>query len=60
MIKQQEDDNYSVIDKICLIQMKQNINILLKHFKTMISNDWKIHLIEYSNNMQYVYKNIEE
>ena len=42
MIKQQEDDNYSVIDKIYLIQMKQNINILLKHLKTMISNDWKI------------------
>ena len=41
MIKQQEDDNYSVIDKIYLIQMKQNMNILLKHLKTMISNDWK-------------------
>ena len=43
LIKQQDDDNYSVIDKNMLrIQMKKNINILLKIEKTVVLNDWKI------------------
>ena len=49
LIKQQDDDNYSVIDKIMLrIQMKKNINILLKIEKTVVLNDWKIQRLFFS------------
>ena len=43
-IKQQDDDNYSSIDKIYMlrIQIKQNINISLKTVKTLMLNGWKI------------------
>ena len=63
--KEKYDNNYSVIDKfyfILKIQMKQNINILLKNVKKYrLENleDLKA-FTEYSNNMQHVYKNIEE
>ena len=43
-INQQDDDNYSSIDKIYMlrIQIKQNINISLKTVKTLMLNGWKI------------------
>ena len=54
-----------IIDKIHLsvkIQMKQNINILLKKVKIMAIKILKnpMDFIEYSNNMDLVHKNIEE
>ena len=41
--------------------MKENINILLKNVKAMVCKTWKAQrLIESSNNMRDVYKNIEK
>ena len=65
MIKQQDNDNYSVADKIYLYFKDPNEGkyqyLLKKREKYGLENlkDPKI-LIEYSNNMQDVYKTIEE
>ena len=64
LIKLIKDDGQYVIGKIIFmlwIQMKQNINISLKDVK----NGIRLYknpkpLIEYSNNIQDVYKNIDE
>ena len=64
LIKLIKDDGQYVIGKIIFmlwIQMKQNINISLKDAK----NGIRLYknpkpLIEYSNNIQDVYKNIDE
>ena len=45
LIKQQDDYNYSVIDKIYLYLKDPNerkANILLKNVKTVVSNDWEM------------------
>ena len=64
LIKQQNEDDYNIIDKIYMlrIQLKQNINILLKTWEKIGLKELEDPkaLIEYSNNMQDVYKNIEE
>ena len=64
LVKLIKDDGKYVIGKIIFmlwIQMKQNINISLKDVK----NGIRLYknpkpLIEYSNNIQDVYKNIDE
>ena len=64
LVKLIKDDGQYVIGKIIFmlwIQMKQNINISLKDVK----NGIRLYknpkpLIEYSNNIQDVYKNIDE
>ena len=64
LVKLIKDDGQYVIGKIIFmlwIQMKQNINISLKDLK----NGIRLYknpkpLIEYSNNIQDVYKNIDE
>ena len=59
MIKQQNDDNYSAIDNILRIPMKQNIHIILKKLKIVVLKRLKhAKTIEYSNNMQDVYENM--
>ena len=65
LIKQQNDNDYSIIDKVCLyakIYLKQNINILFNKCKNKDLKDVKDPktYIEYANNMQGVYKNIED
>ena len=65
LIKQQNDDDYSIIDKVCLyakIYLKQNINILFSKYKNKDLKDVKDPntYIEYANNMQGVYKNIDD
>ena len=65
LIKQQDDDSHGVIDKIHLYAKDSNNTKYNYHIKRRRSRgckqleDPKV-LIEYSNNMQDVYKNIEE
>ena len=40
LIKQQDDDDYSIIDKILKIHTKKNLNILLKNAKIMVLKIW--------------------
>ena len=65
LLKQQDDDNYSIINKIYLC-VKDPYLAKYQHLIQKLENNGLKNLkdpkafIEYSNNMQDVYKNIEE